>query len=180
MGLPLRVAIPLLTIFAVIFLGIMGYLLRIGFGTEGSAFGPSAPHEQGDARILATAAPQGPGADANALPGNPVGGGPPAPVLAALTDLQTRVAKNPRDTASLLALGTMYFEAGKYDRALAYDQRALAVDPAFAQALFAKAATLRAMDRRSDAIAAYRQYLRVAPRDTRAADARAAIGELGG
>jgi tetratricopeptide (TPR) repeat protein len=176
MGLPTRVVIPLLAVFAIIFLGIMTYLLRIGFATEGSAFGTSAPHEQGDARIAATGAPaNGP----NALPGNQVGGGgPPAPVMAALADLQSRVAQNPRDTTSLVALGEMYFEAGKYAQALTYNQRALAVDPKLATALFAKAADLEGLGKRPEAIAAYEKFLRDAPGDARAADARIELNGL--
>jgi len=180
MGLPIRVVIPLLTAFAVIFLGIMGYFLRSGLGAEGSAFGPSAQHEQGDARILATAAPGGPGGGANGLPGNAVGGGPPAPVMAALNELQARLSKNPRDTTALVSLGNMYLEAGKYDPALAYEERALAVNPKLGQALFAKGAALRGLGRRAQAVAAYRQFLHVAPNDPAAADARTAIAELGG
>jgi tetratricopeptide (TPR) repeat protein len=189
MGLPTRVVIPLLAVFAVVFLGIMAYFLRIGFATEGSAFGTSAPHEQGDSRIAATPAPLPPigGGDAsipqsgsgpNALPGNQVGGGgPPAPVMAALTGLQARVAKNPRDTQSLVALGTMYYEAGKYDQALTYNQRALAVDHKLAAALFAKAMDLQGMGKRAEAIRAYKDYLRVVPNDPRAADK---LNELNG
>ena len=40
MGLPPRIAIPILAVFAVLFLGVLGWFLRIGFGTTGSAFGP--------------------------------------------------------------------------------------------------------------------------------------------
>ncbi|GAC1536792.1 MAG: hypothetical protein NVS2B17_08700 [Candidatus Velthaea sp.] len=234
MGLPPRIVIPIVAAFAVVFLGIMAYFLRIGFGTTGSAFGPSAGvvHEQGDARIQATAAPiptdvpgtvaipqtgTGPaaGADGAALPGNPVGGGgPPAPVMQALSALKGRVAKNPRDIAALVELGNLYFDAAKYDKAIPYYQRALALDPTnpdvrndeaaalhssghdlealreidkvlgerpnFPQALFNKAIVLRSMGRRSDAVGAYRQYLRAAPQDQHADDARSAIKELGG
>ena len=56
-GLPARIALPILAVFAVVFLGILGWFLRIGFGTTGSAFGPGAVSEQGDARIQATPAP---------------------------------------------------------------------------------------------------------------------------
>ena len=91
-GLPARIAIPILVVFAVVFLGILGWFLRIGFGTTGSAFGPSgAPAQQGDARIAATPAPLAtdpPGTftvpqtgtgptqgGSNALPGASTGGG---------------------------------------------------------------------------------------------------------
>jgi len=233
-GLPPRIVIPIITVFAIIFLGIMTYFLRIGFATTGAAFGPTAgvTHEQGDARIQATPAPiatdppgtvaipqsgTGPAAngDASALPGNPVGGGgPPAPVMQALTALKERVAKNPRDIAALVELGNLYFDATKFDQAIPYYKRALALDPTnpdvrndeaaalhssghdlealgeigkvlverpnFPQALFNKGIVLGSMGRRSDAIGAYQQYLKFAPHDQHAGDAKTAIKELGG
>ncbi len=234
--------------FAVVFLGIMGYFLRIGFGTTGAAFGPQQ-HEQGDARIAATPVPESgptdppgtvdipqsgggpiagnppvtggdpaganqPANGPNALPpGNPTGGGgPPAPVMQLLTELKSRVAKNPRDIAALVELGNLYFDATKFDQAAAYYQSALALDPTnpdvrndeaaalhatgrdldalrevdrvlaerpgFPQALFNRGIILGAMGRRSDAVVAYRAFLRAAPKDQHAADAQAAIKEL--
>ena len=56
-GLPPRIAIPIVAVFAVLFLGIMGYFIKVGLGTTGSAFGAGGPREQGDAKIQATAAP---------------------------------------------------------------------------------------------------------------------------
>ena len=38
-GLPPRIYVPILAVIAVVFLGVMLYLLRIGFGVTGSAFG---------------------------------------------------------------------------------------------------------------------------------------------
>lgn len=259
MGLPPKVVIPIVAVFAVVFLGIMGYFLRIGFGTTGAAFGPQAQqHEQGDARIAATpvpdagptdppgtvdipqsgtgsigqnapggngpsvgSAPAAGGGDAalpatgpNALPpGNPTGGGgPPAPVMQMLTALKTRVAQNPRDIAALVELGNLYFDAQKFDAAAGYYKRALALDPtnpdvrndeaaalhtsghdlealaevdrvlaerpSFPQALFNRGIILRSMGRRSDAVLAYRQFLKASPHDAHAGDAQAAIKEL--
>ena len=40
-GLPPRIYIPILAVIAVIFLGIMAYLLSIGFRVTGSPFGGS-------------------------------------------------------------------------------------------------------------------------------------------
>jgi thioredoxin-like negative regulator of GroEL len=150
-GLPPRIAVPILVVFAVVFLGVMGYLLRIGFGTTGSAFGPSGTvAQQGDARIAATPAPiatDPPGTftvpqtgtgpmqgGSSALPGASTGGGgpagaPPAPVMQELTALRARLAKNPGDLAALVQLGDMEFDAQKYDKATTYFARALALDP---------------------------------------------------
>ncbi len=236
-GLPPKIVIPIVAVFAVVFLGIMGYFLRIGLGTTGAAFGPQAQaHEQGDARIAATPVPDlaptdppgtvdipqtgtgqvatGPATGPDALPpGTPTGGGgPPAPVMQMLTALKARVAQNPRDIAALVQLGNLYFDATKFDQAANYYQRALVLDPtnpdvrndeaaalhstghdldalrevdrvlaerpAFPQALFNRGIILRSMGRRSDAVVAYQQFLRAAPGDAHAADARAAIKEL--
>jgi tetratricopeptide (TPR) repeat protein len=230
MGLPPRIVIPVATVFAVLFLGVMGYFLKIGFTTEGSAFGPGIARSQGDAKIEATPVPistdppgtiaipqsgTGPVAqNATApLPGNNVGGGgPPAPVLQLLNDLHARLDKNPQDIAALVELGNLYFDAQKFDQAVSYYQRSLKLDPTnpdvrndeaaalhasghdldalreidkvlaerpdFPQALFNKGVVLRAMGRRSDAADAYRAYLKVAPHDSHAAEAKAAVTEL--
>lgn len=151
MGLPARIAIPILVVFAVAFLGILGWFLRIGFGTTGSAFGPSGtPAQQGDARIAATPAPLAtdpPGTftvpqtgtgptqgNANALPGASTGGGnaagPPGPVMQQLTELRARIARDPKDRAALVQLGDMEFAAQKFDKAADYYHRALVLAPA--------------------------------------------------
>lgn len=237
MGLPPKIAIPIVAVFAIVFLGIMGYFLKIGFQTTGSAFGPGIARSQGDAILQATPAPlstdppgtvtipqsgtgptSGTGATADGtppLPGNQVGGGgPPAPVMQLLGTLKARIEKNPRDIAALVELGNLYFDAAKYDQAVSYYRRALALDPtnpdvrndegaalhasghdidalkeidrvleerpAFPQALFNRAIVLRAMGRRSDAVSAYRTYLKADPHDPHVADAKAAIAQLGG
>jgi Tetratricopeptide repeat len=147
-GLPPRIAIPILAVFAVVFLGVLGWFLRIGFGTTGSAFGPGTVAEQGDARIQATPAPiatdppgtftvpqtgTGPIKGTSALPGAGVGGGtpagPPGPVMEELAALRARLARNPKDLAALVRLGDMEFDAQKFDKASDYYARALALDP---------------------------------------------------
>ena len=250
-GLPPRVVIPIVAVFAVIFLGIMGYFLRIGFGTTGSAFGPQAQvHEQGDARIAATPVPdaaptdppgtldipqsgtgqvagnapvsgEAPAAGTQAAsgpdalpPGNPTGGGgPPAPVMQLLNDLKARAAKNPRDIAALVELGNLYFDASKFDGAVGYYKRALALDPdnpdtrtdyatalhgenhdleslaqlqlvlarrpQFPEALFNEGIVANAIGRRTQAVSAFKAFLRVSPHDQRADDARTALQTLG-
>ncbi len=173
-GLPLKVVVPIVTVFAVVFLGIMGYFLRIGFGTTGAAFGPQAPHEQGDARIAATPVPDsgptdppgtidipqsgGAPAAADAPTGAPppgpaiAGGGPPAPVMQILTDLKARVAKNPRDIAAFVELGDLYFDAQKFDGAIGYYKSALALDPTNPDVRNDEAAALHATGHDLDAL----------------------------
>jgi hypothetical protein len=60
MGLPLRIALPIFAVIAVIFIAIMGYFVKLGLGDNGTALGYGAPAEQGDARIQAGAAPAAP------------------------------------------------------------------------------------------------------------------------
>jgi Flp pilus assembly protein TadD len=147
MGLPPRIALPIFTAVAVLFIAVMAYFVKAGLTDTGTALGAGAPPEQGDARIQATAAPvamqtdapgtytvpqtgTGPAAPTSALPGNEVGGGgPPAPVLAELTALRARLKANPGDLAAIVGLADMYFDAGKFDQAAVYARRALALDP---------------------------------------------------
>ena len=79
-----------------------------------------------------------PSAQSGVTGGNGVGGGsaavsnaaaPPAPIQRLLTELKTRLARNPRD--ALVGLGDLYAAAGKFDQARPYYQRALKVDPGY-------------------------------------------------
>jgi cytochrome c-type biogenesis protein CcmH/NrfG len=79
-----------------------------------------------------------PSAQSGVTGGNGVGGGsaavaedatPPAPIQRLLTELKTRVARNPRDVAALVGLGDLYAAAGKFPQARPYYERALVVDP---------------------------------------------------
>jgi len=233
-GLPARIALPILAVFAVLFLGVLGWFLRIGFSTTGSAFGPGGVAEQGDARIQATPAPiatDPPGTftvpqtgsgpmtgGSNALPGAGVGGGspagPPGPVMQELSQLRARLARNPNDVAALVQLANMEYDAQKFDKAAGFYARALALDPTnpdvrtdyatalhrggrdldalkqlnivlherpeFHAALFNRGVVLRAIGRRTDAIADFKKYLAVAGSDDpRVSDARAALEQLG-
>jgi tetratricopeptide (TPR) repeat protein len=230
MGLPLRIALPIFAVVAVIFIALMGYFVKTGLGEGGTALGYGAPAEQGDARIQATAAPvalvtnppgtftvpqtgTGPMAQSPALPGNTVGGGgPPAPVMQELETMRARLKTNPRDLAALVTLASMYYDAGKFDQAAAYDKRALVLDPgnpdvrtdyatalhqtghdldalaqletvlaqrpSFVQALYNRAVILAAIGRRTDAVAAFKHFIAVAPNDPRVPDARSTIADL--
>jgi cytochrome c-type biogenesis protein CcmH/NrfG len=206
-GLPPRIYLPILLLTALVFLGVVGYFLRIGLGVTGAALGPAA---QGDSTGGA-----GP-------PGNGVGGGtpvqgpagaPPAPVQRLLVDLRGRLVQNPRDLSALVGLAQLYFDAGKFERAGDYYRRALAIDPAnpdtrtdyatalhaagrnqqaldelalvlaaqpnFAPALYDEGVVAAAIGRRREAIAAFHKFLRVAPHDSHADQARSALRGLG-
>ncbi len=225
-GLPPRIYLPILVVTTLAFLGIVGYFLKVGLGVTGAALGPVA--QQGDSNIrvapssapdaLASAAPgevvlpatggapNGSGAPNSVGGGTPpqaAAGGPPAPVQRLLTELRGRLQQNPNDLAALVNLANLYFDAGKYDQAIGYYKRALAIDPDnpdtrtdyatalhgedrdlekkpdFAEALFNEGVVANAIGRRTQAIAAFRAFLRVAPHDERASDARTALQNLG-
>jgi Tetratricopeptide repeat len=231
MGLPPRIALPIFAVVAVIFIAIMGVLVKAGLTDSGTALGTGTPAEQGDARnVRATAAPvamvtdppgtftvpqtgSGPIAPTSALPGNTVGGGgPPAPVVQELAAMRARLKANPNDLAALVTLAGMYNDAGKFDQAAEYDKRALALDPgnpdvrtdyatalhqtghdldalaqletvlkarpAFVQALYNRGVILASIGRRTDAVAAFRHFIAVAPNDPRVPDARTTIADL--
>ena len=223
-GLPLRTYLPILVVATLAFLGVIGYFLKIGLGVTGAALGPTAAtvRQQGDANIRATPAPDevvvpqtggGPNGVGGGTPAAAAAGGPPAPVQRMLADLRERLQRDPRDLAALVDLANLYFDAAKYDRAIPYYERALALDPgnpdtrtdyatalhgvhrdlealqqldtvlakrpAFVEALFNEGVVANAVGRRSQAIDAFRRFLRAAPNDRRAADARTALGNLG-
>jgi len=139
MGLPLRVTIPILAVIAIVFLGVLGVLLKAGFSTEGSAFGPGVRTNGGDTNLQATPAP-GPTSASGDVTIPQSGSGP----TERLAELNARIAKNPND----------------------------------ADAIFDQAELLRSLQRPRDAASAYRHFLAVAPKDPRAADARAALSIL--
>jgi hypothetical protein len=163
-GLPARIAIPILVVFAVVFLGILGWFLRIGFSTTGSAFGPSGAPAYPIAATPAPLATDPPGTftvpqtgtgpaqnGSNALPGASTGGGnaagPPAPVMQQLTELRARIARNPKDRAALVQLGDMESAAQKFDKASEYYHRALVLDPTDADVKARYAAAQRQLTR---------------------------------
>ncbi len=174
---------------AIVFLGLIGYFLRIGLGVTGAALGPVA--QQGDSDIRSAPAQDGSSqSDAVVVPqsgGNGVGGGtpvpanagaPPAPIARLLVDLRGRLARNPNDVPALVGLGDLYADAAKFTQARQYYRRALTVDPNRPGALFGAGLAARALGLKSEAISALRRFVAIAPHDARAPQARAAIRDL--
>jgi len=112
-GLPPRTYLPIVAVIAIVFLSIMAVLLRAGFGTVGSAFGPGTQ-------------PSAPGAQPQNVS---VGGGPPPAVAAQLGELRGRIATHPNDDVALAQLGDMYLTVGEYDKAIPLYRRALKANP---------------------------------------------------
>jgi cytochrome c-type biogenesis protein CcmH/NrfG len=117
-GLPPRIYVPIMIVIAAVFLAGMGYLVHAAFSTGGSVFGASVSGAGN--QVAATAAPPAVSVQ---------GGGPPAAVRTQLADLRSRIAKNPKDDVALTQLADMYLAVGKYDDAIPYYKRALAVNP---------------------------------------------------
>jgi tetratricopeptide (TPR) repeat protein len=157
------------------FLGVVGYFLRIGLGVTGAAFGPSVGADSSTQENETNGVAVGGGTPVQAG-----AAGPPPGVARLLVELRGRVARNPRDSAALASLSSLYIDAAKYAPATGYYERALAVDPKNAEALFDKATVEDATGHRTAAIAAYRTFLRIAPSNERAGDARQALERLGG
>ena len=113
-GLPPRIYLPIYAAIALAFLGVMAYLVAMGFGVTGSVFGKSAQSQP-------LAQRQG--------SQNAVEGGPPAPVVAQLQTLRARIAAHPNDDVALTQLADMYLAANKYEEAIPLYRRALRINP---------------------------------------------------
>jgi cytochrome c-type biogenesis protein CcmH/NrfG len=113
-GLPPRIYLPIVTVIAVLFLGVMGYLIALGFGVTGSVFGKSAGSQSSVAGTSAT---------------NVQGGGPPPAVMEQLSQLRSRIAAHPNDDVAITQLGDEYLAADKFAQAIPLYKRALAINP---------------------------------------------------
>jgi cytochrome c-type biogenesis protein CcmH/NrfG len=111
-GLPPRIYLPIVAVIALAFLGVMTYLVGIGFDVSGSVFGKAGKPAQ-------VAAPNT----------NVEGGGPPAAVMLQLKTLRDRIAAHPDDDVAMTQLGDMELAVGRYASAIPLYTRALAVNP---------------------------------------------------
>ncbi|HKE37904.1 MAG TPA: tetratricopeptide repeat protein [Candidatus Baltobacteraceae bacterium] len=116
-GLPPRIALPIIAVLSLLFLGIMAYLVAQGFGVTGSVFGKAAK----PGAVAGAQRPQG--SQAN------VEGGPPPAVAEQLKTLRERIAKHPDDDVAITQLGDMYLAANRYAEAIPLYRRALKVNP---------------------------------------------------
>jgi cytochrome c-type biogenesis protein CcmH/NrfG len=114
-GLPPRIYIPIVAVIAIVFLGVMAYLVGQGFDVNGSVFGKAGkPPEQ-----AAAAAPNT----------NVQGGGPPAAVMMKVKTLRDRIAAHPNDDVSMTALADMELSVGRFEQAIPLYTQALKVNP---------------------------------------------------
>lgn len=115
-GLPPRIYVPIVAVLAIAFLGVMVYLVGIGFGVTGSVFGKAASSSGTQA--------QAPSSGTNVQ-----GGGPPAAVMEQVQTLKARVAAHPKDDVALTQLADLYLAANKFQEAIPLYKRALAANP---------------------------------------------------
>ncbi|MGC2128531.1 MAG: tetratricopeptide repeat protein [Candidatus Aquilonibacter sp.] len=113
-GLPPRIYLPIVATIAVLFLGLMGYLVAIGFGVAGSVFGKGGSGGAGSSAGSTTSVQ---------------GGGPPPAVMEQLSTLRARIAAHPNDDVAITQLADEYLAAGKFAQAIPFYQRALAINP---------------------------------------------------
>lgn len=111
-GLPARIYVPILVVFAVALLAIVGYFVAVGYSVGGSVLGNGK---------TGTAASQ------NGT--NRVEGGPPPAVMAQLQTLRARIVAHPKDDVALTQLGDMYLAANRFAQAIPLYERALRANP---------------------------------------------------
>lgn len=114
-GLPPRIYLPIVALFALGFLSLMAYLIAVGYGVNGSVLGKGGPPAQSQATQPSN--------------NNVQGGGPPPEVIEQVQTLRARIAAHPKDDVAITQLGDMYLAAGKYAQAVPLYRRALAVNP---------------------------------------------------
>lgn len=229
-GLPPKIYVPIVLTVGLAVLAIVAVFLKSALTTTGGAL---APETQPAAGAAAGAAPAA--APAGAVPTGDVtipqsgegpaetrgvagaqgtmGGGPPPAVAQMLAVLKARLAKNPNDLGALVGLASLYFDAGKFDQAIPYYTRALALDPSnpdtrtdyatalhgaghdlealaqlekvldekpnFPPALFNEGIVASTIGRRTQAVEAFKKFIAVAPNDSKVADAKTALHNLG-
>lgn len=97
----------------------------------------------------------------------------------ALAELQKYVALQPDRAPSHEALGGFYVEREEWALAAPHLERALALEPTYAPALFKLAQARAALGQRQEARLLYRRFLAVQPRGKQADEARRRLASLG-
>lgn len=113
-GLPPKIYSPIVAVLALGFLGVMYYLVSVGFNVNGSVFGKSGS--------ATTQTNSGAGT-------NVEGGGPPAAVMEQLGTLRARIAAHPKDDVAITQLADMYLAANKFADAIPLYKKALSINP---------------------------------------------------
>jgi cytochrome c-type biogenesis protein CcmH/NrfG len=207
-GLPPRIYVPIVTIVMIAVLGVIGYFLKIGLGVTGAALGPSVaqgdanlaapagPNDVGGGTPAQAAAAAPPPPVARLLvelrdrvARNPRDGSALASLgsmyfeagkfAQALPYYERALALDPNDAAVRTDYAAAFHALGQDGRALQELQTVLAKRPGYGDALFDEGVVAHAAGHSAQAVTAFKQFLRVAPSDERAGDARAALRDLG-
>jgi len=83
----------------------------------------------------AVPSPMGPAAPTQTAGGAPGGGGGAPPMMAEINALKERVTANPQDAAAWVRLANLYQDAGMYEPAVGFYERAIAIGPKDANVL---------------------------------------------
>lgn len=126
-------------------LGGLAFGVLIGFGLFRTvATRPGAQDDPARGGIPSVAGPGAPNEVTGSSEGAPMGGSAPstggapaagAPMLAELNSLKERVQKDPKDVASWTRLGNLYQDAGMFQPAIGFYEKAVALRPTDASIL---------------------------------------------
>jgi cytochrome c-type biogenesis protein CcmH/NrfG len=134
-GLPSRIVIPIVLCVAVIAAIPIALFLKTGFGTAGSSIAPAE---------ITT---------------------PPPAIAQALTELRSRIARNPHDVEALTALAGLYAQIGKLDEAATLEGQAVEAAPHDLSLRAAYATLLRGAKHNKEALVQIDAILAEKPHD---------------
>jgi tetratricopeptide (TPR) repeat protein len=109
-----------------------------------------------------TGSTEGGGAPAGAA-GGPQGEALMQQVMESIATLRSRLEANPRDQEALVGLGNLYSDAGKFDQAIEYYNRAIEIDPRNPDMLSDLGVSYRGAGDPQRAIATFRRALEARP-----------------
>lgn len=140
---------------------LVGYVVAYGIYDPRIKEVADAPPEAGNLGMTgATIGPSGGGA-----PAGGVGGGPPsgdttmAAVLQQVGELKQRLDRDPKDVDALTQLGNFFQDAGKYEEAIDYYRKTLAITPKDVNVRTDMGICLRELGKPDEAIAEFRRSI---------------------
>jgi len=104
----------------------------------------------------------------NTAPASAAPSGVPAVDQAKVAELMQKITDNPNDSASLLALGDIYYQAADYANALTFYEKVIAITPKNEDALIAVAAAAYNSGKDSKAFDAWNKALEINPKNLEA------------
>jgi predicted TPR repeat methyltransferase len=140
---------------------LVGYIVAYGIYEPRVKEVADAPPEAGNLGMTGAAiGPSGGGAPGGGAPAaGPAGDATMAMVLQQIADLKERLQKDPNDVEALTHLGNFFQDAGKFEQAIEYYRRALAVRPKVVDTRTDMGICLRELGKPDEAIAEFRHSL---------------------